>query len=167
VGVEGSASFEVAPGKPRPFRVSARQSVIVAIGTSFSVRDYPADSGVTIDVIGGAVEIHHGDKSTTLASGDSRFLSGDGSQRAATPSERDEASGWVSGTLTIDNRPLRDVLPMLGRWYGMSVKVPDASLLDRRVTVRASLDSAMQVIRGNEAASPKGTPAKGAATRPR
>ncbi len=39
------------------------------------------------------------------------------------------------------NRPLRDILPQLLRWYKVDAGVRDLKLLDRKSTLRASLDS--------------------------
>jgi ferric-dicitrate binding protein FerR (iron transport regulator) len=39
------------------------------------------------------------------------------------------------------DRPLREVLPALRRWYDLAVDAPSPALLDRRVTVRAPLGS--------------------------
>ena len=36
---------------------------------------------------------------------------------------------------------------MMKRWYGYEIRVPKTALLDRKVTMRASLDSGMQAIR--------------------
>jgi len=150
VSVEGAAAFEVAPGKTPAFRVLARDVVAVASGTSFSVRAYPTDPAVMLEVTGGSVTIHNPDESATLASGDAVYIAKGTPPRPATPAERESTGGWVNGMLTIDDTPLRDVLPQLRRWYGMEIGVPDAAMLDRRVTVRASLDSSMQVIHGIE-----------------
>jgi ferric-dicitrate binding protein FerR (iron transport regulator) len=66
--------------------------------------------------------------------------------RAPTGPELEEATSWNEHTLTIANRQLRDALPQLKRWYGVDIKVPDLPLLDRPVTVQASLDSPKEAI---------------------
>jgi hypothetical protein len=42
------------------------------------------------------------------------------------------------------------VLPQLRRWYGLDVHAERPELLDRQVSLRASLDSSRQAIRGVE-----------------
>ena len=68
--------------------------------------------------------------------------------REPTAVELQEATSWNDKTLTIANRPLRDVLPQLKRWYGLDIKVIDAPLLARMVTMQASLDSPNEAITG-------------------
>lgn len=147
VGIEGAATFTVAKGLEKPFEVHARQAVIVATGTAFTVSAYPGDPGVTVVVREGSVDVRHGDISHPLAAGAALVMRDDGTTHPANDAERAEASGWTTGTLAVENRPLKDALAMMKRWYGYEIRVPKTALLDRKVTMRASLDSGMQAIR--------------------
>jgi ferric-dicitrate binding protein FerR (iron transport regulator) len=147
VKVEGIASFEVAPGLPREFNVHAAGVPIVAKGTAFSVLVHP-DSAVTVVVTEGSVTVGEGDDNE-VATGGAVVVKGD-TRRPATPAEKDQADMWRSGSISVADRPLRDVLPVLRRWYGLTIAVKPDSLLDRKVTLRASLDSTRQAIRGVE-----------------
>jgi ferric-dicitrate binding protein FerR (iron transport regulator) len=150
VKLDGAAGFDVAKGGEGEFRVYAGDAVVIARGTSFSVRSYAEDSATTVVVTEGNVEVREGKSTHPLPAGSALFVMRGQSPRPASADEREEADGWRSGTLTLANRPLRDVLPQLRRWYDLDVKVPDSALLDRRVTLRASLDSTRQAIRGIE-----------------
>ncbi len=150
VKLQGAANFEVAKGGATEFRVYTDNALIVAKGTAFSVRSYPEDSATTVVVSEGSVEAREGKLVRPVDAGAALYLARGSAPRIASPSERDEADAWRGGTLTITNRPLRDVLPQLTRWYNITVQVKDTTLLSRRVTVRASLDSSRQAIRGVE-----------------
>ena len=147
VGIEGAARFTVAKGLEKPFEVHARQAVIVATGTAFTVSAYPGDPGVTVVVSEGSVDVRQGDVSHPVAAGAALVVRDDGTTHPANDAERAEASGWTTGTLAVENRPLKDALAMMKRWYGYEIRVPMTALLDRKVTMRASLDSGMQAIR--------------------
>ena len=147
VGIEGAATFTVAKGLEKPFEVHARQVVIVATGTAFTVSAYPGDPGVTVVVSEGSVDVRQGDVSHPVAAGAALVVRDDGTTHPANDAERAEASGWTTGTLAVENRPLKDALAMMKRWYGYEIRVPMTALLDRKVTMRASLDSGMQAIR--------------------
>ena len=147
--LEGTAAFTVVPGKA-PFQVHARDVVVVATGTAFTVRAYPADPAVTVIVDEGTVEVRRGETRTSVAKGSSLVVGAGVSSHPATASERDAADGWRQGFYSVDGKPLRAVLPELLRWYGLNITVPDATLLDRPVMMRASLDSTRQAIRGVE-----------------
>jgi ferric-dicitrate binding protein FerR (iron transport regulator) len=150
VKLSGAANFDVAKSDKSEFRVYAGDALVVAHGTSFSVRAYPEDSATTVVVSAGNVDVRQGKLVRPLDAGNALFLAHGQAPRVASPDEREEADGWRGGTLTVTNRTLRDVLPQLKRWYNLDVKVPDTALLARKVTFRASLDSSRQAIRGVE-----------------
>src|SRR5258708_662635 len=62
------------------------------------------------------------------------------------PDEIEEVTAWRKGSLALSNRTLKDGIAALRRWYGYDVRVADVTLLKRPVTVKASLDSAMQAV---------------------
>lgn len=150
VKLAGAAGFDVAKGGKGEFRVYAGDAIVVAHGTAFSVRAYPEDSATTVVVTEGNVEVREGKIVRPLDAGGALYIAHGQAPRVASPDEREEADGWRGGNLTVTNRTLRDVLPQLKRWYNLDVKVPDSALLARRVTLRASLDSSRQAIRGVE-----------------
>ena len=150
VKLEGAASFTVAPGLKVPFQVHARETIIEAKGTAFTVRSFADDDALTIVVTEGTVQVRR-DKRVDDITAPRAFIIRDGAEpRTASIDERDAADAWRNGTLAITNQPLRQVLPQLRRWYGLDLKVPDPTLNKRVVTFRASLDSSMQAIHGVE-----------------
>ena len=150
VKLSGAANFDVAKGAATEFRVYAGDALVVATGTSFSVRSYPEDSATTVVVSEGKVEVRQGTDIRSLDAGSAVYVGVGVAPRLASPSERDDADAWRNGNITITNRQLRDVLPELKRWYNLDIKVPEGALLARKVTLRASLDSSRQAIRGVE-----------------
>jgi ferric-dicitrate binding protein FerR (iron transport regulator) len=150
VKLDGAGTFSVAPGQSRDFQVHTRNAVAVAKGTKFTVRDYENDGATTVVVEEGTVEVRQGEKKQPLAAGAALVVAAGQSPRTASSDEADAAAAWNTGTLAVTNRPLREVLPQLRRWYGLTVNVPQTALLERPVTLRASLDSSRQAIRGIE-----------------
>jgi ferric-dicitrate binding protein FerR (iron transport regulator) len=73
-------------------------------------------------------------------------VTGRGDMRVPSAEELDEARTWVDGNVTIVGHTLRHVLPQLKRWYGLDVHVPDTRLLDRKVFVRAAVNSPKEAI---------------------
>ena len=74
--VEGTASFEVAPGKTLPFRVVAKRMQVIATGTQFVVSAYPSDSGIVVTVREGSVTVKSRNKTSTVAAGQSMHVTG-------------------------------------------------------------------------------------------
>ena len=142
----GTTTCTITPG----VAITAGDALVVATGTSFSVRSYPEDSATTVVVSEGKVEVRQGTDIRSLDAGSAVYVGVGVAPRLASPSERDDADAWRNGNITITNRQLRDVLPELKRWYNLDIKVPEGALLARKVTLRASLDSSRQAIRGVE-----------------
>lgn len=139
--VDGTASFDVAPIKENsaPFRIVAKRVHVIATGTSFAVSAYSNDSGVAVLVKKGSVTVKVGKVSNTV--GENQAVIVDSTAiRPATDAERAERLGWVDGTMTIANKPLREVVATLARW-GFDVKVPDLTLLDRPASISVPFDS--------------------------
>lgn len=150
VRVEGAARFAVAPGGERSFQAYARQASLTAVGTDFLVKLFAVDSTVVAVVREGQVTAKVGDSTRTLSANGAVAVTPDGRLRDATPGEIEETGSWADGKLAIVDRSLRDALPEMRRWYGLDLKVVDLPLLDRKVTVRASLDSPMEAIKALE-----------------
>jgi ferric-dicitrate binding protein FerR (iron transport regulator) len=94
----------------------------------------------------GTVEVRRGDAPPTpVAVGAGLVITKTG-MRPATPDEVGIATGWRTGTFALTNATLKDGVTGLKRWYGYEVHVADLSLLKRTVSVKASLDSAMQAV---------------------
>jgi ferric-dicitrate binding protein FerR (iron transport regulator) len=139
--VDGTAAFEVAPVKQGglPFRIVAKKVHVIATGTSFAVSAYQSDSGVAVLVKEGTVTIKIG-KVTQAGTSGQAYIVDNGAIRPATDAERAERLGWVDGTMTLTNKPLKEVTATLARW-GFDVKVPDAQLLTRPATISVPFDS--------------------------
>jgi ferric-dicitrate binding protein FerR (iron transport regulator) len=142
VKVDGSAAFEVAPGD-NDFRVYARNAIVTAKGTKFVTSVRWSDTAVVVKVIDGSVDVRV-DKgaSQSVGAGKGVVVDKSGSIHDATSDEAEEAASWYeNNTLTMVDRPLKDILPELLRWYNIDVTVRDLSLLDHKATLRTSRDS--------------------------
>ena len=142
VKVDGSAAFDVASGE-NDFRVYARNAIVTAKGTKFVTAVRWSDTSVVVKVLEGSVDVRV-DKgaSQSVGAGSGVVVDKAGAIKDASDAEKDEAASWVEKqTLTMIDRPLKDVLPELLRWYNVDATVRDLSLLDHKATIRTSLDS--------------------------
>jgi transmembrane sensor len=151
VKLNGAADFQVGPGEG-DFRVVARDAVILATGTRFTVYAYEADEAATIVVQEGSVRVRTPSADTPLAAG-AALVSDASGLRPATAGEVEEATAWTQQRLAIINRPLSRVLPQIRRMYATDIRVQDAGILARPVTVRASLDSLTSAIAAVESSA--------------
>jgi ferric-dicitrate binding protein FerR (iron transport regulator) len=147
VKLDGEATFTVIPGQRKPFEVRAADTKTVVTGTVLTVRAFASESAVVVAVQQGGATVQVGDSLRAVTAGHAVLVSKKTMREPSAP-ELQEATTWNDKTLTIANRQLRDVLPQLKRWYGLDIKVLDRPLLDRMVTLQASLDSPNEAITG-------------------
>jgi len=150
VKLDGEATFTVTPGKARPFEIRAGNTKTIVTGTVVTVRAFASESAVVIHVKEGSASVSAKDSARAVTAGHALLVTRSGTIREPTAPELEEATSWNEHTLTIANRQLRDALPQIRRWYGVDIKVPDLPLLDRPVTLTASLDSPKEAITGVE-----------------
>ena len=151
VGLEGAASFTVPAGGERPFLLRAGSATIRVTGTAFDVAAFPADDVVTVRVREGQVEVTALEKTRTLQAGGVLAVDEDGQMSEPGSVDVEQALGWADDQFVVVDRPLREVVPLLNRWYGLDLNVADAALLDRKATVRAPLSSSRKAIEAVEA----------------
>ena len=140
VGLQGTASFTVGRGDSRPFHVRAGPARLTATGTRFDVSAF-ANEPVLVRVQEGLVTLSVGDSVKSLTAGDAVAVAPDGALSAPSDQQLAEMLSWTDGRFAAVDRPMRDLPAMLQRWYGVQVLVADSALVDRRVSVRAPLDS--------------------------
>ena len=147
---QGTASFQVRPGLKEPFAVRVRDVTIFATGTAFDVTAFQREQDIVIRVREGAVSVRADGDPRTVSAGQAVTVSDDGEIADVSGGKLDEAVSWVDGKFAVANRPLREVLPLLTRWYRIELQVRDSSLLTRPVNAAAPLDSSMAAIRSIE-----------------
>ena len=149
VGLEGTASFTVTPNAENTFVVRAGGASVRVTGTAFDVSAFPNDA-VVVRVREGTVTVAAGEKSRALEAGDAVAVDADGTMRDPAAPVVEQAVGWADDQFVVVDRPLREVVPLLNRWYRLDLNVAEESLLDRKATVRAPIGSSRQAIEAVE-----------------
>jgi ferric-dicitrate binding protein FerR (iron transport regulator) len=144
--LEGTGLFTVAPGNKHEFQVRAGNASATATGTTFAVRAYPSDNAVTVSVREGTVRVKASGETRDVAAGHALVVAKNGAMREPSAGELEAALGWTNGNLVIAERPLRDALTEMARWYAYDIKVRDSTLLNRPVSVKAGLQSPRDAI---------------------
>lgn len=142
--LDGTAAFTVAQNPKLPFIVLAKNARITATGTSFAISAYAEEPGVIVRVRDGEVRVVSGDNSQMLAAGGALAIHKDGRLAAPDPVALEQSLGWTDGRFAAVDKPLREVLPLLSRWYAMPILAPDSALLTRKATIRAPLDAPVE-----------------------
>jgi len=137
VHLDGMAHFTVAHDYVHPFVVYASGSAVQAVGTAFTVRAYPEDSTALVVVKQGRVLLRSARASdgtgTVLDPGDLGRRSRAGVVSVMHGVDVNRYLGWMSGQLSYDLTPAREIARDLGRWYDLSIVIADPGLGDTRI----------------------------------
>jgi ferric-dicitrate binding protein FerR (iron transport regulator) len=142
VKLVGTAAFTVAGGKSLPFVVFTDDVTITATGTAFDVSAFPADRTVLLRVRDGSVTVRTPKANRDVRAGEAVLVKSPRSFETPPMAALDDGFSWLNGQFMVTDRPLRETLPLLQRWYALNFKDGDSPLLDRRVSLRVGLDSA-------------------------
>lgn len=149
VELEGQALFDVASNDGPPFTVRAGGALVLDLGTRFTVRE---SGGEAVDVVvtSGTVALRSAtapaDSGVVLRAGDRGAL-----RRGASPVvERGAATeadlAWTRGQLVFHDAGVQEVIEELNRWYGIRLRIDDASLAGRRLNATFAGESASDVL---------------------
>jgi transmembrane sensor len=137
VSLEGEAYFDVMHDERRPFVVRAGEMLATDLGTEFTVRAYPEDSGARVVVREGKVAIRAAGPAAApervVAPGQLGRLAA-GGEPAVEPADTAAYFAWTEGRLVFDGTPLRDALPELSRWFDLEFRLADSTLGDVPLT---------------------------------
>ncbi|MDR3365848.1 MAG: FecR domain-containing protein, partial [Prevotellaceae bacterium] len=133
--LEGEAFFAVSAASSGQLVVRAGQTLIRDVGTTFNVQAYPADSAVTVFVQRGEVRFYtEAGSGVALKAGETGVFD----KRRQTFSRRQtdaNATAYVTKTFVFKEKPLREVVALIGRVYGVSICVSDSAAAAQVISV--------------------------------
>src|SRR6185503_4570211 len=139
VELRGEAFFDVVHNASAPFTTRALGVTITDIGTSFAVRT-DSTIGVSVAVRNGAVSLKRADTTNAsgviLGAGQYALLAPSGQTTTRPATEQDVA--WMQRRLVFREAPMSEVSESFRRWYGINLRVADASIAKRHLTATLS-----------------------------
>ncbi len=133
VSLTGEAFFEVKRDPARPFVIRAGRTLTRVLGTSFNLRAEPGSDGVTVTVVSGKVGFAPADRparQVLLTAGmRGNYLPAADSVYAG-PQRDPNVLAWRSNKLVFKDTPLREMLPLLQKQYGVPVEAADPAVLN-------------------------------------
>lgn len=151
---DGEAAFFVRKDPERPFIVSAGAYDVRAVGTAFNVRRRGETTEVSVSE--GVVAIIARDDGRELM----RLRAGEMSVLPSNPTRAraevlavpiDAVAQWRMRVIEYDDVPVRSLVAELNRFYDRPLRVDEAGLADRRITVRLRVedrDRTLQTVAG-------------------
>jgi transmembrane sensor len=128
VKLEGEAWFEVSHDENHPFEITAGNSTLKVLGTSFNISAYPVENYVEVVLLKGKIDFYYqdGDKKVSLFPSERLiYKNGDISHSVTNP---EKYSAWTKGMLVFREDPMAEVAHRIERWYNVKVYLADKEL---------------------------------------
>ncbi len=151
--LEGRAYFEVTHDPRRPFFVRTARTITEDLGTEFIITDYPDRLPTEVAVASGTVAVRSAistvDATPATVLGASERVQLDSAGRPNVQRGIDVASqlAWTEGRLVFADTPVSEAIAELSYWYGLDIRVHDASLASQRFTASYTTQSESVVLR--------------------
>jgi len=152
--LSGEAAFVVTHHSRTPLTIHTGRVVTKVLGTTFGIRHYPTDTRTRVFVLDGKVSTGATRTATLVARTVAQVT--DSTVTTEAVSDISVLNGWVDGRLSFRDTPVTEVLTTVGRWYGVTFRLPDSTIKRYRLTatfdvhwsrseVLAALESALGV----------------------
>ena len=127
VELEGEAYFEVTRDENRPFIVHAGQVAVKVLGTEFNVSNYPENEDVQTTLIKGKVQVTLSENMDgyTLHPGEQVVYNKESGEVTVANVDVSYVTAWREGRLRFRDRPLKEIMDFISRWYDVDVVYED------------------------------------------
>lgn len=119
----GEAFFEVtSKNEAEAFLVKTKGLTTKVLGTSFNIKSYDEDTVITTTLVEGKIRLADGRQTTDLLPDQQAVLNlGSKTITVATVDVYAEIA-WKEGVFSFKQKPLKDILKVLARWYDIDVE---------------------------------------------
>ena len=122
--VYGEAYFDVSPSvnhKGSKFKVINQNQVVEVLGTAFNIKAYKDETNIYTTLAEGKVELDFNGKKQKLSPAQqSNFNLNTNALLVVNVDVYNEVS-WRQGVFSFENKPLKEIMKVLSRWYDMDV----------------------------------------------
>lgn len=150
VELEGEGYFQVARNEEMPFVVSASGVNITVLGTEFNVSNYPENGDVQTTLIKGKVQVTLSEDTGgyILHPGEQAVYNKENGEITVENVDVSYVTAWREGRLRFRDRPLKEIMDFISRWYDVDVVYEDEVVknylfgcnFNRHVTVTSLLE---------------------------
>lgn len=136
VYLTGEAHFHVAKDRTKPFIIHTARTDTRVLGTIFNVKSYPEESTTTVTVEEGRVQFSLASNPTKqlILTANLQGIAGAEQQLELQKVYAGNYTAWKNEKLIFNNLNLKEIAPLLNRWYNVNVAVGEKKLETERFT---------------------------------
>ncbi|WP_299778989.1 FecR family protein [uncultured Formosa sp.] len=120
----GEAYFDVSPSTKHngaTFQVITKQQTIEVLGTEFNLKAYKEEVNVYTTLVEGKVKVSSEHRTKNLVPNQQSNLNIETNALAITDVDVYNEIAWKEGIFNFENKPLKDIMTVLSRWYDIDV----------------------------------------------
>jgi ferric-dicitrate binding protein FerR (iron transport regulator) len=131
ITIDGEAYLEVAHDALKPFKVQAKNTEVVVLGTHFNVHAYSDEPVIKTTLIQGKVKVRSvigngqsakdNEIAVVLKPGEQAVLAGHSSLTIDHSPDIEEVLAWKNGLFRFNNADIETVMKQVERWYDVDV----------------------------------------------
>ena len=129
--VYGEAYFDVSPStdhKGAKFKVYHRSQEVEVLGTEFNIKAYKDETNIYTTLVEGKVAVNTVIGNEILVPSQQSNLDLQANNMVVTTVEVTSVISWKDGVFDFENKPLKDIMKVLSRWYNMEVIIENKDL---------------------------------------
>tara|TARA_B100001059_G_scaffold182031_1_gene183128 strand:+ start:295 stop:1482 length:1188 start_codon:yes stop_codon:yes gene_type:complete len=122
--VYGEAYFDVSPStehKGAKFKVINNAQEVEVLGTEFNINAYKDDPNIYTTLVEGKVVVANNDSKQSLVPNQQFKLNTETNNFSVTKVDVNEFISWKDGVFQFVNKPLKDIMKVLSRWYDVDI----------------------------------------------
>ncbi|MCK0131307.1 DUF4974 domain-containing protein [Flavobacteriaceae bacterium F08102] len=145
--IYGEAYFDVSPStdhKGSSFKVVNGAQEVEVLGTEFNIKAYKDENFIYTTLVEGKVVVNTANNQETLAPNQQLKLNVSNNDITLfTSTDTFRETAWKNGVFSFKNKPLKDIMKVLARWYDIHVVFASKSL--ETITFNGSLKKQLSI----------------------
>lgn len=149
--VYGEAYFDVSPStkhRGNIFRVSTQEQAVEVVGTEFNIKAYNDEAFIHTTLVEGKVHVIVDEQKQLLRPGERTILDIATKNIIKQEVNVDHDIAWIRGYFNFKDKPLKDIMKVLSRWYDVEIafevreleKIKFSGLLNRKQNIEDILN---------------------------
>ncbi len=129
----GEAYFEVSPSTAHngtQFVVTTKDQDVVVLGTEFNIKAYKEDDVIATTLVEGKVTIDHDTVKRALTPNNQLQFNTITKEINVVPIDVKHEIAWRKGLFSFRNKPFKDIMRVISRWYDVDVVFVNSELKD-------------------------------------
>ncbi len=144
--VYGEAYFDVSSStlhKGSKFKVLNQSQEVEVLGTEFNIKAYKEETNVYTTLVEGRVSVSALNKIKILEPNEQLNLNQANNTMVSSTVDIYRVVSWKEGVFSFKNKPLKDIMKVLSRWYDVKAVFSNESL--ETITFNGSLDKKLSI----------------------